>query len=1055
MKNRFSTLDIIAMINELQKCIGMRVNQVYDIDNKTYLIRLQRYEEKTILLLESGVRIHTTEYEWPKNPSPSGFSMKMRKHLKNKRLEKLNQLGMDRIVDLQFGINEAAYHIILELYDRGNIVLTDFEYTILNILRPRTTESEDVKFVVREKYPVDKVLCSSETFNRDALFFSLKQAKDGDSLKKLLLPQVAFGPALLDHVLIKNGFPKNCAINKQFKIPNDMNRLFLCLEEADVLLKHISMKSQGYIIQKVEKNKDSQDVITNIEFHPYLFHQLSEMTFTTYDTFDKAVDNFFSSLEGQKIDIKALQKEKEALKKLENVKKDHDQRVSKLKQSQTEDMKKALLIEMNSALVEKAITIIRSAIANQMSWSDIEELIKEAQAEGDPIAKTIKKLKLNINHFTLLLSSPLSDSEEDELKPQLVDIDLGCSAYANARKYYDMKRAHAKKEQKTLESSEKAFKSAEKKTKQTLKEVAVTTSITKARKVMWFEKFLWFISSENYLVIAGRDVQQNELLVKRYMKTSDLYVHADLHGASSVIIKNPLGGEVPPKTLNEAGTMAACYSSGWDAKIVTSAWWVHSHQVSKTAPSGEYLTTGSFMIRGKKNYLAPANLIMGFGFMFKLDEESILKHANERCEKSDDFKTADDGKEKDENVDVDNVSDDIEEMNNEDTNSDASRSDDDDKSVEEVANSRAEHVDVVTAKVENLEVKTSKNCLDTDDGDSVHKNDVQRCESLPDEDKTEEDIIDEVDEENNVMNNENTMMNKNSNPEIIAFPDTEVKFNVLHEDQDLMKKPVPKLSSTGVMVQEHKKKARKTQNVQFNLENSVAKEKCSQQKRGQKGKLKKIKEKYKDQDEEERQLRMSILASAGTTKEDKKSKNKKSEDKKSVNSQSKVNKNVNKVNFNEALKEEIPILAEEKAPSESQVSPPDALLEKNSVPVQKSGDKMNDASDEEAEDDTQVSDELKLLNSLTGCPHADDILLFSVPVCAPYTCMLNYKYKVKIIPGSHRRGKAAKTALNVFLCDKTATSREKDLLKCVKDQDISRNLPGKIKISAGNIKRGK
>ena len=33
---------------------------------------------------------------------------------------------------------------------------------------------------------------------------------------------------------------------------------------------------------------------------------------------------------------------------------------------------------------------------------------------------------------------------------------------------------------------------------------------------MWFEKFLWFISSENYIVVAGRDAQQNEMLVKRY-----------------------------------------------------------------------------------------------------------------------------------------------------------------------------------------------------------------------------------------------------------------------------------------------------------------------------------------------------------------------------------------------------------------------------------------------------------------------------------------------------------------------------------------------------------
>lgn len=66
-----------------------------------------------------------------------------------------------------------------------------------------------------------------------------------------------------------------------------------------------------------------------------------------------------------------------------------------------------------------------------------------------------------------------------------------------------------------MESHTKALKSAEKKTKQTLKDVQTITNINKLRKGYWFEKFYWFISSENYLVIAGRDQQQNELIVKR------------------------------------------------------------------------------------------------------------------------------------------------------------------------------------------------------------------------------------------------------------------------------------------------------------------------------------------------------------------------------------------------------------------------------------------------------------------------------------------------------------------------------------------------------------
>lgn len=49
------------------------------------------------------------------------------------------------------GKSNKLYFILLQ----GNIVLTDYEYLILNILRFRTDESDDVKFAVRERYPVD------------------------------------------------------------------------------------------------------------------------------------------------------------------------------------------------------------------------------------------------------------------------------------------------------------------------------------------------------------------------------------------------------------------------------------------------------------------------------------------------------------------------------------------------------------------------------------------------------------------------------------------------------------------------------------------------------------------------------------------------------------------------------------------------------------------------------------------------------------------------------------------------------------------------------------
>ena len=38
-----------------------------------------------------------------------------------------------------------------------------------------------------------------------------------------------------------------------------------------------------------------------------------------------------------------------------------------------------------------------------------------------------------------------------------------------------------------------------------------------------------------------------------------------------------------------------------------------------------------------------------------------------------------------------------------------------------------------------------------------------------------------------------------------------------------------------------------------------------------------------------------------------------------------------------------------------------------------------------------------MVDSLTGCPLEDDILLYAVPICAPYACMQNYKYVVKLL----------------------------------------------------------
>lgn len=66
-----------------------------------------------------------------------------------------------------------------------------------------------------------------------------------------------------------------------------------------------------------------------------------------------------------------------------------------------------------------------------------------------------------------------------------------------------------------------------------------------------------------------------------------------------------------------------------------------------------------------------------------------------------------------------------------------------------------------------------------------------------------------------------------------------------------------------------------------------------------------------------------------------------------------------------------------------------------------------------------------------------------------------FRFKVKLTPGSGKRGKAAKTALEIFVRDKTCSQHEKDLLRAVKDETLARNIPGKVKLSAPHMHKVK
>jgi hypothetical protein len=124
------------------------------------------------------------------------------------------------------------------------------------------------------------------------------------------------------------------------------------------------------------------------------------------------------------------------------------------------------------------------------------------------------------------------------------------------------------------------------------------------QKKEWFEKFRWFISSDGFLVIGGRDATTNEIIIKKYTEKNDIVFHTELAGSPFVIIKNPDNLDIPELTLTESAQFCASFSKSWTGGRTTAEVYnITPEQVSKEAPSGmAALAKGSFMINGKRNF---------------------------------------------------------------------------------------------------------------------------------------------------------------------------------------------------------------------------------------------------------------------------------------------------------------------------------------------------------------------------------------------------------------------------------------------------------------------
>ncbi len=195
-----------------------------------------------------------------------------------------------------------------------------------------------------------------------------------------------------------------------------------------------------------------------------------------------------------------------------------------------------------------------------------------------------------------------------------VEIDPDKKITENAAKYYEKSKKYKKK----IEGAKEAIKETKKLLKKAKEEQErQKEELKKVKKPdEWYDKFHWFRTRNDYLVIAGRNAEQNQEIVKNYMENKDLYFHAVVEGAPSVVMKK--GKKAPEEDKKEAAQFAGSYSSAWKQGFnTTDVYHVEPSQVKLGAKSGEYLGTGAFRIKGEKNMYKNMKLEIAFTMLEK------------------------------------------------------------------------------------------------------------------------------------------------------------------------------------------------------------------------------------------------------------------------------------------------------------------------------------------------------------------------------------------------------------------------------------------------------
>ncbi|MBE6512486.1 MAG: fibronectin-binding domain-containing protein [Methanobrevibacter olleyae] len=608
-----TNVDIYTICQELNDLLlGARVDKSFQPTKDTVVMRFHKAGTGRLdLVIQAGKRIHLSQYPLTNPQNPPSFPMLLRKIVKGANVVSIEQHNFDRVVEIKMK-KEETYTLIVELFSQGNIILLNESNEIILPLKRKHWSDRDISSKKEYVFPLENGI-NPITLTIDGFKEIVANGEDEEIVR--VLATNGLGSLYAEEIMLNTEISKKTACSSLSAeemniIFNALKSVFEPLEKRQFTPMIVNNKKE---IEKLElenpdkKYKSKEDVIS-INLSQYEGFEVE-----SFESFNEACDEFYSSkVKNEITGIQEAAWNKKVSKFSKRLEKQEETLHNFEKTIEDSQMKGELLFT-NYVQVDNILNVIKGAREKDYGWKEIGKTLKDAKKSGMADAQIFESMD-PLGNITLRI---------DDVS---IALDSKKSLPDNAEVYYE-KAKKAKRKIKgaliAIENTKRQLADMEAKKEKAMSNIMVPQKRVK-KNLKWYEKLRWFVSSDGILVVCGRDAGTNEAVVKKYLEQNDIYLHADIHGAPSVVAKVP-SDSLNDNLLKELGEFSASFSSAWSKNFTSQdVYWVEPDQVSKTPVSGEFVPKGAFIIRGHRNYIRGAKLEISIGIVEYDSEKRIM-----------------------------------------------------------------------------------------------------------------------------------------------------------------------------------------------------------------------------------------------------------------------------------------------------------------------------------------------------------------------------------------------------------------------------------------------